>query len=110
MKYINYHRRKEVKKVVTEVTTRVSIRLWLVVIILFVCNIYVAISSATYGTQVMALEKQMQTIAEDSKRIREQMVAQQSLQNISSKAEELGLIKPTDVVYLDAPSSLTAAF
>jgi hypothetical protein len=99
-----------VRAAVAEVRIRIPLRYWAVFILLFIANIYVAVSSATYGAQVMSIEKQMKAVAEENKKLMEVMVAQQSLQNVSQKAEELGLVRPTDVIYLDAPSSLTAAF
>lgn len=98
------------KAAVAEVTTRISLKYWVVLLLLFVVNIYVAVSSATYGAQLMNIEKQMKAITDENKKLMEEMVAHQSIHNVSLKAEELGLQRPDQVIYLDAPTSLTAAF
>lgn len=110
MKYANYHKRAILKAAVSDVYARVPLRMWLILLLLFAANIYLAISSATYGAKLMAMEKQIKVTSEENKKLMEKMASQQSLLVVSKKAEDLGLVKPTQIVYLDTPSSLTAAF
>lgn len=98
------------KAAVAEVTARIPLKYWAVFIVLFLANIYVAVSSATYGAQLMTIEKEMKAITEQNKVLMEQMVSKQSFQSVAQKAEDLELLRPSEVIYLDAPSSLTAAF
>lgn len=98
------------KAAVVEVTARIPLRYWVVFLVLFLTNIYVAVSSAAFGSQLVSLEKEMKKISEENKVLMEQLVAHQSLQNVSQKAEELGMLNPVEVVYLNTPTSLSAAF
>lgn len=71
-------------------------------------NISVAVSTAAFGSELMTMEKEMKAVAEENKKTMESMVSEKSLQSIAQRAEDIGLEQPTDVVYLDASSVLTA--
>lgn len=56
---------------------------------------------AVRGEELTRLEAQASQVAKENQTIREDLAQKTSLSHISQKSEEIGLLTPTEIIYLD---------
>lgn len=65
-----------------------------------VLNVYLAILSASRGSELLAIENQTEKIVVENRDLSAQVVYETSLKDLSEKAQELGMVKPEEIIYL----------
>ena len=65
-----------------------------------ILTVYLTIEAATSGAKLAELERQAAEIAAENQRLSGEIVRSSSLKDLGEKAEEMGFIKPQEVVYI----------
>ncbi len=72
------------------------------VAVVAILTIYMAIQAASYGAKMKFIEDKIIKIDRENREISSQLVSGSSLGGFSEKAEELGFIKPTNILYIES--------
>ncbi len=68
--------------------------------ILICISVVVAIQASTFGSEVAKLDDEGNALASNNMALRDKVLRNESLTNYQKKAEELGFVKPSDIVYV----------
>jgi hypothetical protein len=101
----NYRRlRNNKKKAMNKKTEILGIKVplyFLPILVVFgLFTVYLTIEAATSGARLAELERQAVEIANENQRISGEIVRSSSLKDMGEKAEDMGFVKPTEVVYI----------
>lgn len=67
---------------------------------LLVSSVFYIIESVSLGTQIAKLDSEEQELMEKNRELNDLVVNSSSLTGFEKKKEDMGFLKPTDVVYL----------
>jgi hypothetical protein len=76
-----------------------SYSLIIVLIVIFVANVFYTIGAAASGAEITKLENEATALASQNQNYKEQIMQKSSLTEVETKATELGFMKPQSVVY-----------
>lgn len=65
-----------------------------------VVTVYLTIQTATAGAKIANLEQKQEELAKENRELSDKLIRTSSLTKISEKADELGFVKPSDIIYL----------
>jgi uncharacterized protein (UPF0333 family) len=83
--------------------------LLLIVLVIFaVGNIFYLVEVSAYGAEVSELEKESAAVSKQIQSYKEQIMSKSSLVAIENKADQLGFVKPQNMIYL-AGENVTVA-
>ena len=83
--------------------------LLLIVLVIFaVGNIFYMVEVSAYGAEVSELEKESAAVSKQIQSYKEQIMSKSSLVAIENKADQLGFVKPQNMIYL-AGENVTVA-
>lgn len=88
-----------------------NIKNYLLIFILAVfalANIIYIVGISTSGAELTKLENEEELLVAQNQNYKEQIMGMSSLTEIEGRAQELGFIKPLDVVYIAGESAVTA--
>ncbi len=87
------------KKVVTKKKkiTKLIIPLFVAFII---ATVLLTIQTATSGAKIANLENKQEELAKENRELNDRLIRMSSLTKISEEADELGFVKPSDIIYL----------
>lgn len=91
----------DLKSIETKRKRRPWVIIFSVLFVVVAAQLIVTNMLAVRGEELSRLETQAAQISRDNQKIREDLAQKTSLSHISEKSEELGLITPSEVVYLD---------
>lgn len=74
--------------------------LLLPLIVLLVANVFVAVDSSVRGARLMAIEKQINEIEEQNKRLTDVLISHTSLSEVIQSSQDLGFNQPEETLYL----------
>jgi len=80
---------------------RIVITYVIVLGILMLASIIVTIASATRGAEISYLERKRHQSKQTYEELSSQLITSTSLTQVSSQASQLGLVKPSQIIYLD---------
>jgi len=69
-------------------------------VVVIILNVYLAILSASKGSELLTLEEQSEKLIVENRDLSAEVVFETSLKDLSGKADELGMKKPDEIVYL----------
>lgn len=69
--------------------------------LLFCFNVFLSIGASSQGAQIIDAERQIKALEDENRQLTQTLVVKTSLTQVSQKVEELSLVKPTRVVYLN---------
>ena len=75
-----------------------------IIAVIFLVQLVITSTLASRGQELSDLDSQAALLARENQSIKEELAQKTSLLKISAKAQELGLIKPDSVVYVDVSS------
>lgn len=95
-------RRKEKQKNKTLIVLGIEVPLFFAVFLcaLFVCTIFFAIESTVLGSRLAALEKKGADLANKNTEVSNRLVQSTSLNNVQERSDELGFVKPENIIYI----------
>lgn len=96
MKYFN----KSKKNNKPEPTKKRKHILWIVMAIFSAVSIFFTIQNSTSGAKLSYLENEQQRLIEENRKISRELVMVSSLKDLESISEELGFVKPQQIIYL----------
>lgn len=96
----NQEQKREVKKI-SLLGIEVSVAFASLLLFLFGATIFLAIESSSQGAQLIALERDAQLLEAENRQIEAQIVSQSSLAKVAGMIEELKMVKPEKIVYLN---------
>ena len=106
-KRVTKRKNKAVMNKKTEILgIRVPLYLLPVLVLFGIFTVYLTIESATSGAQLAELERKAAEIARENQRLSGEIVRSSSLKDLGKKAEEMGFIKPQEVVYISADEAV----
>jgi cell division protein FtsL len=68
---------------------------------LVVTSVFVSISSASKGSELMEIEREMQDMSARNQQLKMEMISGTSLKYIAERADELGMVRPEKIMYLN---------
>jgi hypothetical protein len=74
--------------------------LWMTLFICTVITVFFAVEQATKGSEIAILEKEETTLSNQNKELTERLVQLSSLNGIEKKAEGIGFVKPSKLMYI----------
>jgi cell division protein FtsL len=74
--------------------------------VVFIINIFIAIKSGISGGELIELESQAQKLEEDNQKLKENLISLDSLTKVQEFSKQNGMIKPQNIVYLNAESAV----
>lgn len=93
--------RKAVMKKKTEILgIKIPLYLLPVLIAFGILTVYLTIEAATSGAKLAELENRAAELATENQRLSGEIVRSSSLRDLGEKAEEMGFMKPQEVVYI----------
>lgn len=103
----NYRRMTKKKRTAMDKKTKIlgiKVPLYLlpILIIFGLFTVYLTIEVATSGARLAELERQAAELAGENQRLSGEIVRSSSLKDLGAKAEEMGFVKPSEVVYISA--------
>lgn len=63
--------------------------------------IFSAIGASIWGVELHSIEKEIAEVEAENRRLTSEIVTQMSLTNIYENSEELGYVKPENVIYVE---------
>lgn len=69
-------------------------------VVLIVASVFIMIDVATSGSKLAKLEKEKASLSRENGEIKEKLIGDSSLTELSNKAEDLGFAKPQSVIYV----------
>ncbi len=77
-----------------------------VLVLLVVANVFYTIGGASNGAELNMVEGKIRELSFNNQSYQDKIMDSSSLQSVSVKAEELGFIKPSDIVYIAGESAV----
>jgi CHASE3 domain sensor protein len=74
--------------------------LWGLLLVFVAITVFFAVEQATRGSEIALLEKEKITLENRKRELTEELVQTSSLNGAEKKAEELGFVKPSNLVYI----------
>ena len=65
-----------------------------------IATVLLTIQTATSGAKIANLEKKQEELAKENRELNDRLIRKSSLTKISEEADELGFVKPSDIIYL----------
>ena len=65
-----------------------------------IATVLLTIQTATSGAKIANLETKQEELAKENRELNDRLVRMSSLTKISEEADELGFVKPSDILYL----------
>lgn len=69
-------------------------------IVLLVFGVYYIIESVSLGAQLAKTQREEYKLAEENRELSDSLIGTTSLSSFEKKTEEMGFVKPSDIVYL----------
>ncbi|KKQ75625.1 MAG: hypothetical protein US96_C0008G0011 [Candidatus Woesebacteria bacterium GW2011_GWB1_38_5b] len=69
--------------------------------LLFSLNVFLSIGSSSQGAQIIDVERKIKILEDENRQLTQTLVIKTSLTKVSERVEELNLVRPTQVVYLN---------
>lgn len=67
---------------------------------LFLTTILLAVASSSNGAKLVEVEQEISRLEEENRNLKQAIVSKSSLSEVAKKAEELGFVKPEEILYL----------
>jgi cell division protein FtsB len=65
-----------------------------------IATVLLTIQTATSGARIANLETKEEELAKENRELNDRLIRMSSLTKISEEADELGFVKPSDIIYL----------
>lgn len=88
---------------------RFAVTLVLALVAIASAMVAVGISGSAKGLEIYALEKEIDQIQKENRKITSEIVERTSLTDLLGEAEDLGYTKPENILYLDRDTSVAQA-
>lgn len=93
-------RRKLVKNIAGQKVHGKSVVFWIISGLLLASSVFTAISTATSGAELSALQKKEMALIESKRILSHNLASRTSLFESETKSLELGFNKPVEIIYL----------
>ncbi|QQG47123.1 MAG: hypothetical protein HY044_03195 [Candidatus Woesebacteria bacterium] len=72
----------------------------IIIALLFLANVLVSVGNGNFGSNLVDVEKKSLTLTEENKKIKQQIIASDSLTKIEQQELQNGFQKPDNIVYI----------
>ncbi|MBU0572154.1 hypothetical protein KKH23_00510 [Patescibacteria group bacterium] len=96
----NKKRENQINKRKTVAGFNISMALFSILAMFIVATVFFAIEASTLGAHLAELENEEIALNKEKQEYSNQLINSSSLSGMGEKAEQLGFIKPSDVIYI----------
>ena len=96
----NQNRRTQINKRKTSTGFNIPVALISIISMFVIATVFFVIEASTLGAHLAKLENEEVVLIREKQEYSNQLINSSSLSGMGEKAEELGFIKPSDVIYI----------